>query len=233
MSVECLDGQRRQSLQFLLSWFLLVRSTKLASQYHPVPYWTQPTKLGPTNLFLNLFGGDFRSKKWTSCFQIHWTILPFLYSQWYSLATVFLQVSILFTYDKREMTDANSLDPQRQSLPVAEICTIDPLLVHLFYSIKYRADATQIYNVCGTNIKLFLWVYNNKLATKHSNDPKKNLARWILWRNQKLLSIFFSLKIWANVFNLVFDPATIGPGGFGSSPLVKGWIPQKPSQDWF
>ena len=61
--------------------------------------------------------------------------------------------NVSFTDDKREMTDANSLDPQRQSLPVAEICTIDPLLVHLFYSIKYRADATQIYNVCGTNIK--------------------------------------------------------------------------------
>ena len=198
------NGDSRSSSCFRgFSWFAQPNWLHNTIPYHTglnQPSWAHSTKLGPTNLFLNLFGGDFRSKKWTSCFQIHWTILPFLYSQWYSLATVFLQVSILFTYDKREMTDANSLDPQRQSLPVAEICTIDPLLVHLFYSIKYRADATQIYNVCGTNIKKNLWVYNNKLVTKHPNDPQD--------------CQFFSLKIWANVLNLVFDPATIRPGGF-------------------
>ena len=162
MSVECLDGQRRQSLQFLLSWFLLVRSTKLASQYHPVPYWTQPTKLGSLNQagtnqsFSQLIWGRFQEQEVNQLFADSLNHFAFLVFSMIFPGNRFLQVSILFTYDKRGMTDANSLDPQRQSLPVAEICTIDPLLVHLFYSIKYRADATQIYNVCGTNIKLFL-----------------------------------------------------------------------------
>ena len=219
------NGDSRSSFCFRgFSWFAQPNWLHNTIPYHTglnQPSWAHSTKLGPTNLFLNLFGGDFRSKKWTSCFQIHWTILPFLYSQWYSLATVFLQVSILFTDDKREMTDANSLDPQRQSLPVAEICTIDPLLVHLFYSIKYRADATQIYNVCGTNIKKSVSI-QQQIGNKTSQ-----------WSSR--LSIFLSQNL-SQCFKFGFWSGNHSTWRFfnGSSPLlVKRWIPQKPSQDWF